>query len=81
MKQTKQNLIDDLKFAVSSEQANLREQVRGNEILRKEVEFLKKRIAEIAAENESLRMDKKWLQQMHSAVLQSMHAFVSGRRT
>lgn len=32
----------------------------------------KNRIKDIAAENESLRQDKKWLQQMHSAVLQTM---------
>lgn len=38
----------------------------------KEVEWQKKRIMEIAAENESLRMDKKWLQQVHSALLQSI---------
>lgn len=40
----------------------------------KELEYTKKRIADIAAENESLRMDKKWLQQVHSAILQSIRS-------
>lgn len=38
----------------------------------KDRDYLRKRVAEIAAENESLRMDKKWLQQMHSNLLQTM---------
>lgn len=38
----------------------------------KEIEYLKRRVADIAAENESLRMDKKWLQQTHAALLQSI---------
>lgn len=32
----------------------------------------KQRLKEIAADNESLRMDKKWLQSIHSNLLQSM---------
>lgn len=54
---------------------------RANVFMKSEKEILGKRVTEIAAENESLRMDKKWLQQMHSAVLQSMHAFVTGGRS
>lgn len=37
-----------------------------------ELQSYKKRTTEIAAENESLRMDKKWLQTMHSNLLQSI---------
>ena len=33
-------------------------------------------LKQISAENESLRMDKKWLQQMHSNLLQSLLAGV-----
>lgn len=46
----------------------------------KELEHLKTRIKDISGENETLLQDKKWLQQMHSAVLQSMHEFVKGVR-
>lgn len=38
----------------------------------KELEYTKKRIADIAAENESLRMDKKWLQSMLSNTIQTL---------
>jgi septal ring factor EnvC (AmiA/AmiB activator) len=45
-----------------------------SEIAKLETELIetKKRLVVIAAENESIRMDKKWLQQMHSHVLQAM---------
>lgn len=46
----------------------------------KELEHYKTRVKDIGGENETLRQDKKWLQQMHSAVLQSMHEFVKGAR-
>lgn len=48
------------------------EDKRDHERTLKETEYLKKRVVDIAAENESLRMDKKWLQQIHSALLQSI---------
>lgn len=37
-----------------------------------QIEGMKERLRLIAAENESLRMDKKWLQQIHSNFLQSL---------
>lgn len=41
--------------------------------LHEQIDALNKRLALIAGENESLRQDKKWLQSMHSAVLQTMY--------
>jgi regulator of replication initiation timing len=67
-----QDQIDELERTLRCEQ-------EGYRICQAELAQIKKRLSEIAAENESLRMDKKWLQQMHSAVLQSMHEFVRGR--
>lgn len=69
----KQQRIDELERTLKIEQ-------NGVERLQAENSSLKTKIGLIAGENESLRMDKKWLQQMHSAVLQSMHSFVSGKR-
>jgi regulator of replication initiation timing len=42
--------------------------------LQTELKAAKQRVADLAGENESLRMDKKWLQAMHSALVQSMMA-------
>ena len=41
---------------------------------------LEKRLSDIAGENESLRIDKKWLQQMHSGLLQSITELLSRSR-
>lgn len=41
---------------------------------------LEKRLLDIAGENESLRIDKKWLQQMHSGLLQSIPELLSRSR-
>lgn len=40
---------------------------------RVEIDHLKKRVSDIAAENESLRMDKKWLQSIISSLAQAIH--------
>lgn len=60
-RQSKQAQIDELERTLKYEQG-------GIEGLRKEIAWLhqtvdmhKKRVGEIAAENEELRMDKKWL--------------------
>lgn len=45
----------------------------------KELESYKKRITDIAAENESLRMDKKWLQSMLSNTIQTLPAMFRNR--
>lgn len=37
----------------------------------KDLDYMKKRVAEITVENESLRSDKAWLKQMHSSLLQA----------
>lgn len=64
-KQSKQSQIDELERTLRIEQ-------HGIQTFNLEMVQLKKRVAEIAAENESLRADKKWLQQMHSQVLQAL---------
>lgn len=46
----------------------------GVHLMRKELGTYKDRIAVIAAENESLRKDKAWLQNMHSCALQAFFA-------
>lgn len=62
-KQTKQQQIDELERSLATEQASLRELIKENEFLTKQFDAKDQRIKDIAAENESLRMDKKWLQQ------------------
>lgn len=57
--------IKFLKEASVSKDRTLGQQAR-------EIEALKKRLEMLTGENESLRMDKKWLQNMHSALLQSL---------
>ncbi len=44
-----------------------------------ELHSVNERLKVIAGENESLRMDKKWLQSMHSALCQAMVAKESNR--
>lgn len=72
MKPRMKDQIEELERTIRYEQEGFR-------ACQVELASTKKRLSEIAAENESLRADKKWLQQMHSAVLQSMHEFVRGR--
>lgn len=48
--------------------------------IRDKLEAANKRLMELAAENESLRMDKKWLQAMHSNLLQSIQVSVIKER-
>lgn len=65
MKQSMRGQIDELERSLKMEQDYI-------DKLKTENDQLKARMTIIAGENESLRMDKKWLQQMHSAVLQTM---------
>lgn len=70
----KQQRIDELERTLKIEQDGIHS-------LQRQYDQLQNRFSQMSAENELLRKDKDWLKQMHSAVLQSMHAFVSGRRT
>lgn len=59
-KQTKQQL----ELAPATEKASVREFAKENEFLMKRLDAKDQRIKDIIAENESICMDKKWLQQV-----------------
>lgn len=61
-----------MKDQIEELERTLRYEQGGVEKLRDELKWTKQRVADLASENETLRMDKKWLQQMHSNLLQSM---------
>lgn len=61
-----------MKDQIANLESRLSSRCNENARLQNELTATNKRISAIAAENESLRMDKKWLQSMHSNVLQAM---------
>lgn len=65
MRRRMSSIIAELEQTLKIEQAGIYQ-------LQRDLDNTNKRLKEVAAENESLRMDKKWLQAMHSNLLQSM---------
>lgn len=65
MKRRMSSIIAELQPTLKIEQAGIYQ-------LQRDLDNANKRLKDIAAENESLRIDKKWLQAMHSNLLQSM---------
>lgn len=64
MKPTMRQQIEELERTLRLEQG-------GIERLQIELKAANQRVRDLSGENESLRMDKKWLQAMHSNLLQS----------
>jgi septal ring factor EnvC (AmiA/AmiB activator) len=65
MKPRMRDQIEELERSLRYEQGGIQK-------LQDELKWTKQRVADLAAENETLRTDKRWLQQMHSGLLQSM---------
>lgn len=61
-----------MKDQIEELERTLRYEQGGIEKLQTQLKAANQRVTDLSAENESLRMDKKWLQQIHSSLLQSM---------
>lgn len=65
---------EQLQTALENENARCQQYRRDLDEMAKNYKHQQDRLGLISAENESLRSDKKWLQSMHSGLVQTMLA-------